>query len=106
MKREESGMFTFPRPAPICTSYGVVLAFIARHGQITAREIAERLKMTERPIRRIIADLEAAGYIQKSRVGRVNRYQVNLDLPLRHPGIQETAVGELLRALKLSHQSE
>ena len=85
------------------TSYGVVLAFMARHGQITARELAERLQMTERPVRRIIADLEAAGYIQKRRVGRVNQYQVNLDLPLRHPGVQETAVGKLMRALKLSY---
>ena len=84
------------------TSHAAVLAVIAQHSQITAREIAERLAMTERPIRRIIADLEAAGYLQKSRTGRVNQYQVCRDLPLRRLGVHETEVGALLRALKLS----
>jgi DeoR/GlpR family transcriptional regulator of sugar metabolism len=84
------------------TNHGVVLAVIAQHGQITAREIAEYLGMTERPVRRIIADLEAAGYLYKHRTGRVNHYQVNVDLPLRRPIAQETTVGDLLHALKLA----
>jgi predicted DNA-binding transcriptional regulator YafY len=84
------------------TSHAAVLAIIAEHSQITAKEIAERLRMTERPVRRIIADLQTAGYLSKSRSGRVNQYQVNLALPLRRVGVQETEVGALLRALKLS----
>ena len=84
------------------TNHGAVLAFIAQHGQITAREIAAALDMTERPVRRIIAELEAAGYLSKHKVGRVNRYRVNLDMPLRRPEVRATAVGDLLRVLKLS----
>lgn len=53
-------------------------------------------------VRRIIAELEAAGYLCKQKVGRVNQYRVNLDLPLRRPEVRATAVGELLRVLKLS----
>ena len=83
------------------TNHGAVLALIAQHGQITAREIAEVLGMTERPVRRIIAELEAAGYLCKQKVGRVNQYRVNLDLPLRRPEARATVVGELLRVLKL-----
>ena len=45
------------------TNHGAVLALITQHGQITAREIAEAVGMTERPVRRIIAELEAAGYL-------------------------------------------
>ena len=56
------------------TNHGAVLLLIAHRRQITAREIAEVLGLTERPVRRIIAELEAAGYLQKMRVGRVNQY--------------------------------
>jgi DNA-binding Lrp family transcriptional regulator len=84
------------------TNHGAVLALIAQNSQITAREIAETLGITERPVRRIIAELEAAGYLCKQRVGRVNLYQVNLDLPLRRPEAEATMVGELLRVLNLS----
>ena len=84
------------------TNYGAVLALIAQNSQITAREIADTLGMTERPVRRIIAELEAAGYLCKQRIGRVNHYRVNLDLPLRRPEARATMVGELLRVLNLS----
>lgn len=83
------------------TNHGAVLALIAQRNQITAREIAEILGLTERPVRRIIADLEAAGYLLKQRTGRLNRYRVNLDLPLRRPEVRATAIGELLQILKL-----
>lgn len=88
------------------TSHGAVLAVIAQHGQITARDIAARLGMTERPVRRIIADLETAGYLQKSRTGRVNHYEVNRNLPLRRLGLGDTKVGALLQVLKLSGDPE
>jgi predicted ArsR family transcriptional regulator len=88
------------------TNHGAVLALIAQHGQITAREIAATLGMTERPVRRIIAELEDAGYLCKQRVGRANRYQVNLDVPLRRPEARATMVGELLQVLNLSRSRE
>jgi DNA-binding Lrp family transcriptional regulator len=79
------------------TNHGAVLVLIAQRRQITAREIAEVLGLTERPVRRIIAELEAAGYLHKQRVGRVNHYAVTLDLPLRQPVHREVAVGDLLQ---------
>jgi len=81
------------------TNYGSVLALIAQHGEITAREIASQLGITERSVHRIITDLEAEGYVRKRRVGRVNRYTVNHDLPLRRSDQRDTAVGELLKVL-------
>ena len=83
------------------TNYGAVLLLIAQRRQITAREIAARLELTERPVRRIIAELEAAGYLHKQRVGRVNKYEVSLDLPLPQPVGREVAVGDLLRFFQL-----
>ncbi len=80
------------------TNHGAVLAYIARHGQITAREIASALGITERSVLRIISDLEAEGYLERIRDGRANRYQVNHELPLRHIGLRNIAVAELLKA--------
>ena len=50
-------------------------------------------------VRRIIAELEAAGYLHKKRVGRVSQYEVTLDLPLRQHVHREVAIGELLDIL-------
>ena len=84
------------------TNHGTVLLLIAQRRQITALAIAEELGLTERPVRRIIAELEAAGYLQKQRVGRVNQYEVCLDLPLRQSVHREVAVGDLLHIFQRS----
>jgi len=81
------------------TNHALVLSYITRHSRMTARELADAIGITERAIRKIIADLLEAGYISKKKVGRRNRYRVNSDLPLRHPSHRETAVGDLLDAL-------
>ena len=54
---------------------------------------------------RIIAELEAAGYLRKKRVGRVNQYEVALDLPLRQPLHREVAVGDLLQIFQRPHEA-
>jgi predicted transcriptional regulator len=79
------------------TNHGTVLVLIMQRGQITAREIAATLGLTERPVRRIIAELEAAGYLHKKRVGRLNQYEVALDLPLRQSVHREVLIGDLLQ---------
>jgi DNA-binding Lrp family transcriptional regulator len=81
------------------TNHGAVLMLIAQHGQITAKAIADTLGITERPVRRIIAELEADGYLKKQRVGRVNWYHVQHDLPLRQPIVRDLAVRDLLQIL-------
>ncbi len=81
------------------TNHALVLSFIAFHQQITARDLAKEIGITERATRKIIADLLVTGYITKKRQGRCNHYLVNPVLPLRHSSHQETEVGKLLRAL-------
>jgi DNA-binding transcriptional ArsR family regulator len=81
------------------TNHALVLSYMWRHPRTTARELGDAIGITERATRRIIADLDEAGYIVKKREGRRNRYRVNTDLPLRHETNQETAVGDLLQAL-------
>jgi hypothetical protein len=50
-------------------------------------------------VRKIIADLDEAGYITKKKQGRRIRYRVNPDLSMRHDAHQEIAVGDFLEAL-------
>ena len=82
------------------TNHGAVLALIGQYGQITAREIANALGITERSVLRIIKDLEREGYIQIEREGRVNRYEVNIEAPLRRQEKRDVIVGELLKVLR------
>jgi DNA-binding transcriptional ArsR family regulator len=81
------------------TNHALVLSYIAHHPQVTARELAYAIGITERTTRKIISDLLETSYIAKKREGRRNRYRVNPDLDLRHPIHGEIAVGELLEAL-------
>jgi hypothetical protein len=46
-----------------------------------------------------VADLEAAGYITRTRVGRRTRYSVNPDSSFRHPAQEGLCVGPFLAVL-------
>ena len=81
------------------TSHGKVLVQVAREPHATVREIAERAGLTERQAHRVLADLEAEGYIDRERIGRRNRYSVNAERPMKHPSVSGREVGRLLAAL-------
>lgn len=81
------------------TNHAMVLSCLAKHPRITGRELAAEVGITERATRKIIADLEAEGYIAKKKVGRRIRYRINPDLSLRHETYQDTAIGDFLKAL-------
>ena len=81
------------------TNHAHVLFCIARDPEIRVRDLAVLVGITERAAQRIVADLVAAGYLERSRDGRRNRYQVRADLPLRHPVEQPHRVGEVLAVL-------
>jgi DNA-binding IclR family transcriptional regulator len=81
------------------TSHAVVLSFLARNPHGTALEAAQAAGIRERTARKIIADLEAAGYVTKKREGRGNTHSVNPSMPLRHHAYRHVAVGHLLQTL-------
>ena len=81
------------------TNHALVLSVLAKHSRITGRELSAAVGITERAARKIIADLEAEGYITKKKEGRRIRYRINPDLPMRHETYQDTAIGDFLKAL-------
>jgi DNA-binding MarR family transcriptional regulator len=87
------------KPWTFVTNHGAVLAIVGSHPQMTAREIASRLSITERTVLRIIKDLESEGYVERERIGRENRYQVNRSRPMRRQDQRSSPIGELLKVL-------
>jgi predicted DNA-binding transcriptional regulator YafY len=88
------------------SNHGHVLLCIAREPGIRLREVAERVGITERAVQRIVADLEAAGYLSRSREGRRNRYEVHRDRRLRHPVVTHHEVSVLLDLLRSGTSGE
>ena len=81
----------------LLTSHGRVLLLIAQNPGTRIRELAQAASITERSAQSIVSDLERAGYLTKTRVGRRNEYTVNQSRPFRHPAESGHTVGELLR---------
>src|SRR5215210_3600455 len=82
------------------TNHAHVLACIADDPALRLKDIAATVGITERRAAHIVADLEEAGYLTKTRDGRRNRYELHGELPLRHPQHRHHTVGELIRFLQ------
>jgi hypothetical protein len=82
------------------TNHGHVLACIAADPGVRLRDIAATVGITERAVGQIIGELEQAGYVTRTRVGRRNQYEVHDELPLRHPLHRHHTIGELIRFLQ------
>jgi hypothetical protein len=63
------------------------------------RDIAADLQITERAAQRIVADLIQAGYLDRERVGRRNRYTIQESLPVSLPTRRDVDLNALLNLL-------
>jgi DNA-binding IclR family transcriptional regulator len=82
------------------TSHTQVLLCIARDPDMRMKDIAETVGITERAAQRIVTDLVEAGYLQRERVGRRNRYVIDETMVMRHPEQSSHEIGELLALLR------
>jgi DNA-binding MarR family transcriptional regulator len=96
---DESGSWT------LLTGHGHVLVEIARSPEARIRDIAAAAGITERTAQAIVADLVAAGYVARTRVGRRTRYTVNHDSLFRHPAQEGHRVGPFLALLATAGDS-
>ncbi|MHB8191347.1 MAG: helix-turn-helix transcriptional regulator [Ferrimicrobium sp.] len=93
MAKDNESTWTF------LTNHGHVLLCIARDSRIRGRDIATQVGITERAAQSIVADLVEAGYVTRSREGRRNHYELDENLPFRHPIEKAHDVGVLLEVL-------
>lgn len=102
-RKKAAAKKTSARPAPAAepewtflTNHAHVLLCIAKDPDVRMRDVAELVGITERAVQRIVAELEEAGYVERIRNGRRNRYEVRGNLPLRHPIERHERVSSLL----------
>ena len=83
----------------LLTGHGHVLVEITRNPGARIRDISPVVGLTERTVQAIVADLEAAGYLTRTRTGRRTRYTVNHDSLFRHAAQDGHRVGPFLTLL-------
>jgi DNA-binding transcriptional ArsR family regulator len=83
----------------LLTGHGHVLVEISRNPDARIRDISAAAGLTERTVQAIVADLEDAGYLTRSRTGRRTRYTVNDDSLFRHPAQEGLRIGPFLALL-------
>jgi DNA-binding MarR family transcriptional regulator len=86
------------------TNHTQVLLCIARDPEVRLRDIADEVGITLGSAQRILADLVEAGYVNRERHGRRNRYVINRDTPmLRHTAQDGQDIGGLIDVLRLDN---
>jgi len=81
------------------TNHAHVLLAIARDNDITLRDVASMVGITERAAQSIVSDLVAAGYLIRTRLGRRNSYTIPAHRPMRHPLNEDHELDELLAVM-------
>lgn len=81
------------------TNHAHVMVCLGRDPGARIRDVADAVGITERAAQRIVAELEEAGYLEREREGRRNRYTLHPDMPLRHALEGGHSIGELLAVL-------
>lgn len=79
------------------SNHGHVLVSLAKDPTARIRDIASQVGITERAVQTIVNQLEEAGILVKNREGRRNSYEIQMNVPLRHPLEEHKTVGNLLK---------
>ncbi|MFF5805160.1 helix-turn-helix transcriptional regulator [Streptomyces sp. NPDC012746] len=88
------------RPAwTFLTNHARVLVAISKDSGVRLRDVASACELTERTVQSIVADLEADGYLTRSRDGRRNRYEISEGAKFRHPAEAGHEIAGLLALL-------
>lgn len=82
------------------SNHSHVLICLHQDPELTLREVAERVGITERSVQRILGELEEGGYVQRERVGLRNRYRFRMSASLRHPIESHCKIGDLVRLIE------
>ena len=83
------------------TNHTQVLLCIAQNrSDVTLRDVAQIVGITERAVQRIVADLAEAGILERRRIGRRNHYLIDRSATMRHVAQAEHHVGPLLDLLR------
>jgi DNA-binding transcriptional regulator LsrR (DeoR family) len=82
-----------------------VLVCLTHVPQPTTREIAAEVGITERAVQRIVKRLVEAEVLKIEKVGRRNRYELDLNQQLRHPLESHKTIGEFIQLIDSKKQT-
>jgi hypothetical protein len=82
------------------SNHSHVLLCLYRNSAMTLREVAFLVRITERMVQKIVAELVQAGYLQVTKIGRRNTYQIDVNKKLRHSLESHCRIGDLLENLR------
>lgn len=80
----------------LLTNHARVLIAAAASPDARVRDLADRTELSERGVLRILADLESAGFLERVRVGRCTRYEIDARRGLDDRVGRPIRVGELV----------
>ncbi len=81
------------------SNHAHVLVCLARQPEARLRDVAVMVGITERTAIGIVNDLEQAGVLVRTKVGRRNSYAIDKGARLRHPMEDDHTVGDLIAAV-------
>ena len=79
--RQRSGSGSEPKWT-FLSNHSHVLICLHQDPELTLREVANRVGITERSVQRILGELEEAGYVRRERRGLRNVYRFRTSAPL------------------------
>ena len=85
-----------PQEWTFLTSHAHLLLAVAQSPDARVRDLAATVGISERATLTILGDLEAAGYLHRTRLGRRNHYSLHPGQPFRHPTTAAHHVDELI----------
>ena len=83
------------------TNHTHVLLCLYRNPEITLREVAVLVGITERMVQKIVAELVEAEFMEVTKIGRRNTYRITVDKKLRHPLESHRSIGDMLENLSV-----
>lgn len=83
----------------LLTNHAVVLLCVAAEPEITVRDMADRVGITERAVHRIVSDLVNDGYVKIEKSGRRNHYVIQGGHRLREAVAGHVRLREVLGVL-------
>ena len=81
------------------TNHSHVLLCLAKDSDLRIRDLAVKVGITERAVQRILAELTSEGYLEKTKEGRRNIYNLTVAKPLKHPVESHRNVEDLVKLI-------
>jgi hypothetical protein len=85
----------------LLSKHGMVVVALAMTPNLTSRQLAAQMGLTERTLFTIVRDLVGADILRVKKVGRVNTYIVNEQAPIPNPRFAHLRLQDFLAAFRL-----